>query len=98
MRKERRKQLRRENGFVRRLIEWLVSKKEQHPSIHGDLNSTTSISSGSNDENLDQESAEVVDTNSEELIDTCDPTEQHNTTDEIIDSNNQDEEQQRDTR
>jgi len=97
MRKERRKRLRKENGFVRRLIKWVASKREQHLSCHGDRNSITSISSGSNDENLDQESAEVVDTTSVELINTSDPTEQHNTDDDIIDNNNQDEEQQRDT-
>ena len=97
MRKDRRKRLRKEKGFVRRLIKWLASKREQHLSCHGDRNSTTSISSGSNDENFDQESAEVVDTTSEELINISDPSEQHNTDDDIIDSNNQDEEQQRDT-
>ena len=97
MRKERRKRLRKENGFVRRLIKWVTSKREQHLSCHGDRNSITSISSGSNDENLDQESAEVADTTSVELINTSDPTEQHNTDDDIIDNNNRDEEQQRDT-
>ena len=106
MRKERRKQSRKENGLVYRFIKWSRSKRDQNlTSSLGDhtTGSTTSVSSGSSDEEMEQESTDV-DTNSEELNDTSDnhagTAEQSSTSsacnDEVVGSNNHGEEQQRD--
>ena len=106
MRKERRKQSRKENGLVYRFIKWSGSKRDQNlASSLGDhtTGSTTSVSSGSSDEEMEQESTDV-DTNSEELNDTSDShagTVEHSSTssacnDEVVGSNNHGEEQQRD--
>lgn len=106
MRKERRKQSRKENGLVYRFIKWSGSKRDQNlTSSLGDhtTGSTTSVSSGSSDEEMEQESTDV-DTNSEELNDTSDNhagTAEHSSTssacnDEVVGSNNHGEEQQRD--
>jgi hypothetical protein len=107
MRKERRKQSRKENGLIYRFIEWSKSKRDQNltsPLGEHTTGSTTSVSSGSSDEEMEQESTDV-DTNSEELNDTSNnrtgTAEQSSTTsstcnDEVVGDNNHEEEQQRD--
>ena len=67
MRKERRRQLRKENGPVHRFLKWATSNRSAcQPNIE-DRSRTTTVGSGSDDENINQEDRMEVDTNTEGL-------------------------------